>query len=36
MSLKDTLRLMVIDDMTISRTLIEHSLEEIGIRFVCD
>jgi two-component system, chemotaxis family, chemotaxis protein CheY len=34
MSLKDTLRLMVIDDMTISRTLIENALEEIGIRHV--
>ena len=34
MSLKDSLRLMVVDDMTISRTLIEQSLEEISIKFV--
>ena len=34
MSLKESLRLMVVDDMTISRALIEQSLEEIGIKNV--
>lgn len=34
MSLKDTLRVMVVDDMSVSRALISQSLEEIGIRHV--
>ena len=34
MSLKDSLRMMVVDDMTISRSLIEQALDEIGIKFV--
>ncbi|VDC30710.1 response regulator [Pseudogemmobacter humi] len=32
MSLKDNLRVMVVDDMSVSRALISQSLEEIGIR----
>lgn len=32
MSLKDTLRVMVVDDMAVSRALIEQSLDEIGIK----
>lgn len=31
MSLRDTLRVMVVDDMSVSRALITQSLEEIGI-----
>lgn len=31
MSLKDSLRVMVVDDMAVSRALISQSLEEIGI-----
>ena len=31
MSLRDTIRIMVIDDMSVSRALITQSLEEIGI-----
>ncbi|MDG1128331.1 response regulator [Seohaeicola saemankumensis] len=34
MSLKNSLQLMVVDDMTISRGLVEQSLLEIGIRNV--
>lgn len=34
MSLRDSLRIMVVDDMTVSRVLIEQSLEEIGIKHV--
>ena len=34
MSLKDTLRVMVVDDMSVSRALISQSLEEIGIQHV--
>ena len=34
MSLKDNLRVMVVDDMSVSRALISQSLEEIGIRHV--
>ena len=32
MSLKDSIRIMVIDDMSISRALITQSLEEIGVQ----
>jgi two-component system, chemotaxis family, chemotaxis protein CheY len=32
MSLKDTLRLMIVDDMAISRALISQSIDEIGIK----
>lgn len=32
MSLKDSIRVMVVDDMSVSRALISQSLEEIGIR----
>ncbi len=32
MSLKDSLRIMVVDDMSISRALITQALEEIGIK----
>ncbi len=32
MSLKDSLRVMVVDDMSVSRALISQSLEEIGIK----
>ena len=32
MALKDTLRVMIVDDMTVSRALIAQSLDEIGIR----
>ena len=31
MSLKDSLRIMVVDDMAVSRALIAQSLEEIGV-----
>lgn len=31
MSLKDSLRIMVVDDMSVSRALISQALEEIGI-----
>ena len=31
MSLRDTIRIMVVDDMSVSRALITQSLEEIGI-----
>ncbi len=31
MSLRDTIRIMVIDDMSVSRALITQSLEELGI-----
>ena len=34
MSLKDSLRVMVVDDMSVSRALIEQSLDEIGIKNV--
>lgn len=34
MSLKDSLRVMVVDDMSVSRALITQSLEEIGLRHV--
>lgn len=34
MSLKDTLRVMVVDDMSTSRALVMQSLDEIGIRHV--
>ena len=34
MSLKDSLRVMVIDDMSVSRALITQSLEELGIRHI--
>lgn len=34
MSLRDSLRVMVVDDMSVSRALISQSLEEIGIRHV--
>ncbi len=34
MTLKDSLRVMVVDDMSVSRALISQSLEEIGIRHV--
>jgi two-component system, chemotaxis family, chemotaxis protein CheY len=34
MSLKESLRCMVVDDMTISRALIEQSLDEMGIKNV--
>ncbi len=34
MSLKDSLRVMVVDDMSVSRALITQSLEEIGIKHV--
>jgi len=34
MTLKDSLRVMVVDDMFVSRALISQSLEEIGIRHV--
>lgn len=32
MSLRDSLRVMVVDDMSVSRALIVQSLDEIGIR----
>ena len=32
MSLKETLRVMVVDDMSVSRALISQSLDEIGIK----
>lgn len=32
MSLKETLRIMVVDDMSVSRALIAQSLDEIGIK----
>lgn len=32
MSLKDTLRIMIVDDMSVSRALIEQSIDEIGIK----
>lgn len=32
MSLRDSLRVMVVDDMSVSRALIEQSLDEIGIK----
>lgn len=32
MSLKDSIRVMVVDDMSISRALIAQSLEEIGVK----
>ncbi|EEW24193.1 response regulator [Rhodobacter ferrooxidans] len=34
MSLKETIRIMVVDDMSISRALITQSLEEIGIKHI--
>ena len=34
MSLKDTLRIMVVDDMSTSRALVMQSLDELGIRHV--
>lgn len=34
MSLKDTLRVMIVDDMSVSRHLIERAIDEIGIRNV--
>lgn len=34
MSLRDSLRVMVVDDMSVSRALITQSLEEIGVRHV--
>lgn len=34
MSLKESIRIMVVDDMSVSRALIEQSLEEIGIKHV--
>lgn len=34
MSLKDTLRIMVVDDMSTSRALVMQALDEIGIRHV--
>jgi two-component system chemotaxis response regulator CheY len=34
MSLKDSLRVMIVDDMSVSRALISQSLEEIGITHV--
>ena len=34
MSLKDSIRIMVVDDMSISRALITQSLEEIGVLHV--
>lgn len=34
MSLKDSIRIMVVDDMSISRALITQSLEEIGIQHI--
>lgn len=32
MALKDTLRLMLVDDMSVSRALLEQALEEMGIQ----
>jgi two-component system, chemotaxis family, chemotaxis protein CheY len=32
MGLRDSLRVMVVDDMSVSRALIEQALEEMGIR----
>jgi len=32
MSLRETLRVMVVDDMSVSRALISQSLDEIGIK----
>lgn len=32
MSLKDSLRVMIVDDMSVSRALISQSLDEIGIK----
>ena len=34
MSLKDSIRIMVVDDMSISRALITQSLEEMGIQHI--
>ena len=34
MSLKDSIRIMVVDDMSISRALITQSLEEIGVKHI--
>jgi two-component system chemotaxis response regulator CheY len=34
MSLKDTLRIMVVDDMSTSRALVMQALDELGIRHV--
>lgn len=34
MSLKDTLRIMVVDDMSTSRALVTQALDEIGVRHV--
>lgn len=34
MSLKDSIRIMVVDDMSISRALITQSLEEIGVQHI--
>jgi two-component system chemotaxis response regulator CheY len=34
MSLKETIRVMVVDDMSISRALITQSLEEIGVKHI--
>ncbi|NKB16848.1 MAG: response regulator [Sphingomonadales bacterium] len=34
MSLKDSLKVMIVDDMSISRALIEQAVEEIGIKNV--
>jgi two-component system, chemotaxis family, chemotaxis protein CheY len=34
MSLKDSLRVMIVDDMTVSRQLIEQAIDEIGIKNV--
>lgn len=31
MSLKDTIRIMVVDDMTVSRGLVTQALEELGV-----
>jgi two-component system, chemotaxis family, chemotaxis protein CheY len=34
MSLKNSLRVMIVDDMTVSRQLIEQAIDEIGIKNV--
>jgi CheY-like chemotaxis protein len=34
MSLKNSLQIMVVDDMSVSRGLIENALDEIGLRRV--
>ena len=34
MSLRDSIRIMVVDDMSISRALITQSLEEIGVKHI--